>query len=231
MFLDLFPPFIVGLIGSLHCLGMCGPLIVAYSLQLSGTGTAAVRAGVKAGMWHHFVFHAGRLATYGFLGALAAGIFYLANLTLFFKQFRGGLTLVGGVLMILLGLVLLKVFPLPCFLMRLCGEKGIVGRVSSASLLRGKQLTSKIGLGVATGFLPCGLSWAMIAKAAATQNIPLGFLTMVAFGLGTVPVLFLTGVTASFISVRTRLLGERIAALSVILMGLILVFKGGRIFV
>jgi uncharacterized protein len=231
MFFDLFPSFIVGLIGSLHCLGMCGPLIVAYSLHLSGAGTAPLPAGVKAGMWHHIFFHAGRLATYGFLGALAAGIFYLANLTLFFKQFRGGLTLVGGVLMILLGLVLLKVFPLPGFLVRLCGEKGIVGRVSPASLLRGKQFSSKVGLGVATGFLPCGLSWAMIAKAAATQNIPMGFLTMVAFGLGTVPVLFLTGVTASFISFRTRLLGEKIAALSVILMGLILVYKGGRIFV
>ena len=133
--------------------------------------------------------------------------------------------------MILLGLVLLKVFPLPCFLMRLCGEKFIVGRVSPASLLHAKRSTSRIGLGVATGFLPCGLSWAMIAKAAATQNIPMGFLTMVAFGLGTVPVLFLTGVTASFISVRTRLLGEKMAALSVILMGLILVYKGGRIFV
>jgi len=231
MFFDLFPSFIVGFIGSLHCLGMCGPLIVAYSLHLSGTGTAAVPGEVKAGMWHHISFHAGRLATYGFLGALAAGLFYLANLTLLFWQFRGGLTLIGGVLMILLGLVLLKVLPLPGYLMRLCGEKGIVGMASPASLLRGKQLTSRIGLGIATGFLPCGLSWAMIAKAAATQNIPLGFLTMVAFGLGTVPVLFLTGMTASFISIRTRLLGEKVAASSVILMGLILVYKGGRILV
>jgi len=231
MFFDLFPSFIVGLIGSLHCLGMCGPLIVAYSLHLSGTGTVSARAGVRAGVWHHIFFHTGRLATYGFLGALGAGLFYLANLTVFFKQFRGGLSLIGGVLMILLGLALLKVLPLPGFLMRLCGEKGIIGIASPGSLLQGKQSTSKVGLGVATGFLPCGLSWAMIVKAAATQNIPMGFLTMVAFGLGTVPVLFLTGMSASFISIRTRLLGERVAALSVILMGLILVYKGGRILV
>jgi uncharacterized protein len=229
MFLELFPPFAVGFVGSLHCLGMCGPLIVAYSLHLSGTGTAAVPGEVKAGMWHHISFHAGRLATYGFLGALAAGLFYLANLTLVFWQVRGGLTVIGGMLMIVLGLVLLKVLPLPGFLTRLLGKEGIVGK--GAPLLRGKQLTSRIGLGIATGFLPCGLSWAMIAKAAATQNIPLGFLTMVAFGLGTVPVLFLTGMTASFISIRTRLLGEKVAASSVILMGLILVYKGGRILV
>ena len=231
MFFDLFPSFIVGLIGSLHCLGMCGPLIVAYSLHLAGPGTAAVPAGIKAGIGHHIFFHAGRLATYGFMGALGAGLFYVANLTVFFKQFRGGGTLIGGVLMILLGLVLLKILPLPGFLMRLCGEKGMIGSGSAASLLQGKQSTSKVGLGVATGFLPCGLSWAMIVKAAATQNIPMGFLTMVAFGLGTVPVLFLTGMSASFISIRVRLLGERVAALSVILMGLILVYKGGRILV
>jgi hypothetical protein len=71
----------------------------------------------------------------------------------------------------------------------------------------------------------------MIAKAAATQNVAVGFLTMIAFGLGTIPILLMTGVSASFFSLKTRLFGERIAALSVILMGLILVYRGGRSFV
>jgi hypothetical protein len=231
MFLELFPSFIVGLIGSLHCLGMCGPLIVAYSLHLSGTGAVPARAGFRAGVWHHIFFHTGRLATYGFLGALGAGLFYVADLTVFFKQFRGGGTLTGGVLMIALGLVLLKVLPAPGFLSTFIGAGGFSKVLSPAVMLQAKGSISKVGLGVATGFLPCGLSWAMIVKAAATQHIPLGFLTMIAFGLGTVPVLFLTGMSASFISIRVRLMGERVAALSVILMGLILVYKGGRILV
>jgi hypothetical protein len=88
-----------------------------------------------------------------------------------------------------------------------------------------------MALGLATGFLPCGLSWAMIAKAATTHSLPLGFLTMVAFGLGTVPALFATGVSASFLSIKVRILGEKIAALSLIAMGLVLITKGGRIFV
>jgi len=111
-----FAPFIVGFLGSFHCLGMCGPLVIAYSLHVSGTGQSPKPAQVKAGLWHHVFFHAGRLATYGFLGALGAGLFYVANLTVFFKQFRGGGTLIGGVLMIALGLVLLKVLPAPGFL-------------------------------------------------------------------------------------------------------------------
>jgi uncharacterized protein len=80
------------------------------------------------------------------------------------------------------------------------------------------------------GFLPCGLSWAMIVKAATTQSSLAGFLIMVAFGLGTVPALFLPGISASLLSLRSRLVGERLAALSVIVMGLILVFKGAKMF-
>jgi sulfite exporter TauE/SafE len=86
-------------------------------------------------------------------------------------------------------------------------------------------------LGLAAGFLPCGLSWAMIIKAATTQDVTAGFLTMGAFGLGTVPALFLMGFSASFLSLKARFLGERIAAFSLLAMGLILIFKGGRIFV
>jgi sulfite exporter TauE/SafE len=71
----------------------------------------------------------------------------------------------------------------------------------------------------------------MIAKAAATQQVLLGFLTMIAFGMGTIPILLMTGVSASLFSLRMRLLGERLSGLAVILMGLILVYKGGKIFV
>ena len=268
MFLDLFAPFVVGLVGSLHCLGMCGPLILAYSLHLQhpqerlSTDSSKVHIGTA----HHLLFHAGRLLTYGFLGALAASLFYVANLALFFKEFRGGFTMLGGVLMILFGLVILKVVRLPAFATWVDDAKGVAGIGWFASFFHGqvgwkprrvggeesrpsnhiyisrkprpvgeelhsKRLVSKVALGLATGFLPCGLSWAMIAKAAATQQVPLGFLTMIAFGLGTVPILLMTGVSASFFSLRMRLLGERLSGVAVILMGLILAYKGGRIFV
>ena len=248
MLFDLFAPFVVGLVGSLHCLGMCGPLILAYSLHLQhpqerfSTDSSKVHMGTA----HHLLFHAGRLLTYGFLGALAASLFYVANLALFFKEFRGGFTMLGGVLMILFGLVILKVVRLPAFATWVNDAKGVAGIGWFASFfhrqvgwkprpvgeeLHSKRLVSKVALGLATGFLPCGLSWAMIAKAAATQQVSLGCLTMIAFGLGTVPILLMAGVSASFFSLRMRLLGERLSGVAVILMGLILAYKGGRIFV
>jgi sulfite exporter TauE/SafE len=68
----------------------------------------------------------------------------------------------------------------------------------------------------------------MIARAATTQDPFRGFLTMVLFGLGTVPALFLTGVSASIVSVKMRLTGEKVAAMAIIAMGAILIFKGVR---
>jgi hypothetical protein len=177
---------------------------------------------------HHLAFHLGRVITYGFLGALAGFLFNLASLDRFFLHLRAGMTLAGGVLMIFLGLVLLGVMPMPRLSLYTAGGgngKGSIGR-----LLRAQTPYSRVGLGMAVGFLPCGLSWAMIVKAATTHNIAAGFLTMVAFGLGTVPALLLPGVSASLLSLKMRILGERLAALSIIAMGLILVFKGAKIF-
>ncbi|MDY0042528.1 MAG: sulfite exporter TauE/SafE family protein [Desulforhabdus sp.] len=232
--LELLAPFSIGFIGSLHCLGMCGPLVLAYSLHIRSDQkqpTDTLSTAWKSGFWHHSGFHLGRIITYGLLGALAAGLFHLADLSRFFADLRGSMTLLGGALMVLIGLVLLHVLPLPSFLTSVpTGTDTLWGR-SVPRLLRSHSVGSKLLLGLATGFLPCGLSWAMIIKAATTQNPAAGFLTMAAFGLGTVPALFLTGLSASVLSLKTRILGEKVAAVSVIAMGLILVFKGAKVFV
>jgi uncharacterized protein len=234
MILDLIAPFLVGFVGSLHCLGMCGPLVLAYSLSLKGTDRRDLGVGTSSwsnGLSHHMVFHAGRILTYGALGALVAGLFHMADLSGFFKNLRGSVTLLGGVLMVLLGLFLLKLLRLPCwFTPSLVNKPSFRGR-SFHSLLHSDRSGSKIALGLATGFLPCGLSWAMMVKAATTQTIAGGFLTMAAFGLGTAPALLLTGLSASLLSLKIRVFGERAAGLSIVAMGLILLFKGARTFV
>jgi sulfite exporter TauE/SafE len=232
--LELLAPFIIGFIGSGHCLGMCGPLILAYSLHIkSDQGRANVPGASPTGkgLFHHLTFHSGRLLSYGLLGASAAALFHIVGSSKFFFNLRGGITLLGGSLMILLGLVLLKIVPLPTSFSLLSTSSTSFSRHLLPAPFQSQRLGSKMALGIATGFLPCGLSWSMIVKAATTENIAEGFFTMVAFGLGTLPVLFLTGLSASFLSFRTRVLGEKVAALSVIVMGLILVFKGARIFV
>jgi uncharacterized protein len=219
----------IGFLGSLHCVGMCGPLVLAYSLQISGTPAPPCPSGARLfhrGIGHHLAFHLGRLATYGFLGATAALLFHLADMDRLLLNLRAVMTLAGGVLMVLMGFALMRIIPLPGIAW--FSSSNSKAKARFASLLGSRSPYAKLALGMAVGFLPCGLSWAMIAKAATTQHALTGFLVMVAFGLGTVPALFLPGISASLLSLRWRLMGERLAALSVIAMGLILVFKAGR---
>lgn len=221
--------FATGLMGSLHCLGMCGPLVVAYSLHLQPTGASGspVSHGyLPAGLIHHLVYHAGRLATYGFLGALAAGLVRLGGESVPLQGLRSTVTLLAGILMVLFGLVLLKTMPLPFA----SAMASLPGNAMLSRLIRtrlaSRGLASKWMLGFGTGFLPCMLSWAMIIQAGATGSPVAGFLFMTVFGLGTMPVLLFTGLFASLLTLRMRFAGERLAALSVIVMGTILFLKG-----
>jgi len=230
---ELLAPFLIGLVGSLHCLGMCGPLVMAYSLHIrlqNLTQPTAIKAIWSRGFFHHLAFHGGRVITYGLLGGLAATLAHLTSFNQVMGNLRGGFTLGAGILMIILGMVLLKILPFPLLSLPSFGSGSFWGRIFS-SLFRSQSLSAKVLLGMVTGFLPCMLSWAMILKAATASHPLAGFLTMAFFGAGTVPVLFFTGLPASLLSLRARFLGERIAAASVIFMGLILIFKGTKYFV
>jgi len=228
MVIDLLGPLFIGLVGSLHCLGMCGPLVMAYSLHIRPLerGPMEISSLWSKGLIHHVAFHLGRLITYGLLGALAAGLAHFIGFADFFSGLRSSVTLGGGILMVLFGLVLLKVIPLR---MPSMGGGSFFSRLFP-TMFQSESLPSKLALGVSTGFLPCMLSWAMIIKAVTTQNPIMGFSTMASFGLGTVPVLFFTGLSASLLTLKIRFLGERVAAFSVIAMGFILLFKGARYF-
>ncbi len=234
MIFTLLTSFAVGFVGSLHCLGMCGPLVLAYSLRLRNQGGQAVpswSSSLGVGLRHHLSFHFGRLFTYGLLGALAAGLFRIADLSLFFLNLRGGMTLLAGALMAFFGLLLLKIVPMPGLFLLPYGKAEALWNRLSPALSASSRWSSRLGLGVAAGFLPCGLSWAMIVKAANSRDALEGFFTMVAFGLGTVPALCTVGLSSTFVSMKVRLLGERVAAASLIAMGMMMIVKGGRIFV
>ena len=227
-----FFPLIIGLMGSLHCLGMCGPLVLAYSFHLAGSAPerGAGGAGVRSGSWgrasaHHLAFHVGRLLTYGVLGGLAAGLFRAADLSRFFSGFREAFNFSAGALLVFLGLLILKVIPLPAFISDTAFSSTFPGSILKR-LFRSRSPGSKMLLGMATGTLPCCLSWAMIVTAATTRDPVRGFFTMVIFGLGTVPSLLIAGLSASVLSHKIRAMGERLAAFLVVIMGVIFILKG-----
>jgi sulfite exporter TauE/SafE len=231
MTMEFLAPFLIGLLGSLHCLGMCGPLVMAYSVHIKSPEPWAVYRSSSPwvkGFFHHLAFHFGRLTTYGTLGALAAGLLNIAGFNLYLTV-RGGVILTGGILITLLGMVFLRVIALPDLFARFSSNPGIVWNRFLPTLFQYPGSISKIALGMASGLLPCCLSASMLVKAATTENMAAGFMTMVAFGLGTVPTLLFLGISASLFTLRTKRIGERLAALAVIFMGLILIFQGAKL--
>lgn len=224
---EILSSFLVGLTGSLHCVGMCGPLIIALSLQSGKTyRKSADRRFFTGTASCHLAFHAGRIITYALLGGVVAGVFSSLDVHRFSMQYRAAIAAVSGLAIIGLGLVILGVFPLPGFVARLLSPQASVFGRKLAGLLNSEKPGSKIGLGLLAGLLPCGLTWAMLVAAAATLSPVKGLAMMFSFGIGTVPILLAAGIPASFASARVRLLGERAAAIFICIMGASMAVRG-----
>ncbi len=229
MLVDFIAPLTIGFMGSLHCLGMCGPIVVACFITPAWsckTDESSLLASLAPDIRQQLVFHLGRLATYGMLGSLAAGLFQAAEIGRMIFNYGSILNFVGGLLLLFLGLTLLKIFPVPACMKRITAAPAffLAGRLRP--LFRSRRLASRLCLGMAVGLLPCCLSWAMILTAASTQDPVRGFGVMAAFWLGTTPSLFPIGLSSSFLSLRIRAYGEKAAALSIMIMGVVLLSRG-----
>jgi sulfite exporter TauE/SafE len=141
-----------------------------------------------------------------------------------FEKVGEVVSIISGIIMILAGLAMLGLVPLPTRL-SLSGNSVAVNRLHGA-LIREKSFLSKFSLGFLTPLLPCGLLYAMLAKAAASGSVVHGALTMAVFGIGMAPSLMLLGGFTSFFSARLRKGAETVAAVTVMLMGVILVLRG-----
>jgi len=207
--------FGLGLAGSLHCAGMCGPIVLSYSVALRGPRLGA-----------HAAYNAGRILTYMLLGALAgtAGrglglLGRLAGLASGARIFAGAAMILAGVLMI--GLV-------PSNTLARIGQRGIMRRFSHGlgPLILGPRTRHKVVLGLMLGFLPCGLIYAALLKALEAGDALSGALTMLAFGLGTAGALCAVGMLSSLAGAHMGRWSNRVAAVSVMLFGAILLWRG-----
>jgi uncharacterized protein len=203
---------LTGLLASAHCVGMCGPIVLAYALQKGPDGKA-----VKS-WWMHVAYNSGRIFAYAAVGALVG---YFGTMIASLDQWAATVSLVSGVLMILAGIVMLDIIPLPAR----ATNSGLF-RKAHARLLLNPSPGSKFLLGLLTPLLPCGVLYAMVGKAAAAGSLAAGAATMAVFGAGMTPGLFALGGLSSLLSARVRKGAERVAAVFVILMGVTLVLRG-----
>jgi sulfite exporter TauE/SafE len=206
--LELGLVFLLGLVSSLHCVQMCGPIVLAFSLPLN-------RADSLRAQLH---YNAGRILTYSVLGAIAGavgnGIGMLGRLA----GVASGARVLAGIAMIVAGVLMIGLLPSNGLVT--IQSRGITKRIGRRLLAPGGKFT----LGLTLGFLPCGLVYAALLKAVETGSAIAGALTMLAFGGGTAVALLTLGAASSFI--RFPRWSNRIAAVSIMAAGALLVWRG-----
>jgi uncharacterized protein len=184
--------FMIGLLGSSHCLGMCG----GFALTVASQSIS----------WNHnllrqTLYTLGRVFTYAVLGALAGfGGWRLEKLMPSVVPVPAILAILAGGLLLYQGLAATG----------LLTKKGVRGQSPClagsffANFLLGPRWMQVFLAGVFTGLLPCGLLYGMIALAASTHQLLPAMVMMIVFGLGTAPAMLLAGVSGQLVSVSVR---------------------------
>jgi len=180
--------FLIGLLGGVHCAGMCGGIVSALSLQMPG---AVVRA---APAWTlHLAYNLGRIVSYAIAGALMGVFGSLGLLLNNWLPVQMSLYVAANLMMVALGLYLTGVTQTLAFTER-AGQL-LWRRVQPATqrFLPVRGVAQAFPLGMLWGWLPCGLVYSVLAMALLSGSAMRGAATMLAFGLGTLPNLMLAG--------------------------------------
>ena len=207
--------FVSGVLVSAHCIGMCGGIAATMSL-----GTRSItEALLRQGFWS-----LGRTLTYMFLGIMVASIgakFLKSQGHAIWLQAM--FAIVAGVLLIIQGL-----HAAGWLSWRVRRRSGIpcVTRTVFSQFFRGGSSTGVFIAGLLTGFLPCGLVYSFLALAASSGSVAKGVLIMMCFGLGTIPVMLVTGAGLSLATIGIRRKLIQVAAVSVVVTGLMTAARG-----
>lgn len=208
--------FIVGLLGGVHCLGMCGGVVGGLTFSLE----ARVQTSWLRMMPYQVLYNLGRLTSYGIIGAVFGAFGVALGSIAAFLPAQQLLQVVAGVFMIALGLYLGGWWFGVAKIERL--GQSIWARLApyAQKMTPVKHYHQAWLYGLVWGWLPCGLVYSMLIMAM-TAGSPLnGATVMLAFGLGTLPNLLLMGVFAFYFTRFARMVWvKRVAGLSVILLG------------
>lgn len=205
--------FLTGLLGGVHCVGMCGGIVGAFSLQLPGSGPR---------LSYHLAANLGRLASYVIAG-LIAGV--LGSTSAFLSHLFPAekiLYVFANLVLIALGLHLAGIWSGVLVLEKAGG--GVWKRLQPLfkKLVPIQTVPQAFAAGMVWGWLPCGLVYSVLIAALASGSALQGGLTMLAFGLGTLPNLLLMGVFASQLQRLLTRRGVKLGAgLVIIALGLV----------
>lgn len=201
----------MGLLSSFHCVGMCGP--IAFSLPSQNLSPAKKTLGILA-------YNGGRIVTYSLLGV----VFGLIGRQLWISGLQQWFSIVAGIFILVILLQSLAGRPflhLPGFWRVSQWVQNLIGKFILKPTIQGKLM-----LGMANGLLPCGLVYLAITGALAAGTVEGAAAFMAAFGLGTVPAMFLLSYFGFLIKVSTRNTIKKAVPYFVGLVGVLLILRG-----
>lgn len=197
--------FLTGLLGSFHCVGMCGPI----ALALPTIGNSFNEKIVS-----RLLYNFGRIITYSFLGLL----FGTFGFGLKLAGFQQSISIGAGVLIIITVLLngkLSSKFSFSFFSGSLIGK-----------LFKQKSYFSMLGIGLLNGLLPCGFVYIAVIASVASQDAFQGALFMMLFGLGTLPLMFVVSLIGQFLSIKIRSRINKFTPVFAILIACVFILRG-----
>ncbi|MDH3975742.1 MAG: sulfite exporter TauE/SafE family protein [Deltaproteobacteria bacterium] len=208
--LDLSMAFSVGIIGSIHCVGMCGGIVAALTMGRPSVWLAGIT-----------LYHAGRIVSYSLIGLLLGFLGHMFTDMSGISLARRFLSITAGILMIFFALQVGGFIPEKLFQSIFSIPSGLLRKTA-----QGKALFFWAIAGAANGLLPCGMVYAAGSLALKEANLIHSMLIMAAFGLGTVPAMTGLAVIIRKWAPLTKGRFIRITAVILLLFGLFTITRG-----
>ena len=202
----------LGIISSLHCIGMCGPIALLLPVDRANSSRKALQI---------LLYHLGRLTAYGVLGfvfGLLGRGFYLAGM-------QQQLSIVVGILMIAIALIPEKVFARYNF------SQPVYRAIAAVKSHLGQQFKRKspdalFTIGLLNGFLPCGMVYAALFGALAMPRLTESVGYMLLYGMGTIPLMSLVVYAQSWITVPVRQRLQQLIPVVAVGIGVLFIVRG-----
>ncbi len=208
----LFTALLLGLMGSFHCLGMCGPIAFILPVDRKNKFKMSLQT---------LLYHLGRMTAYGLLGLLF-GYFGKGVSMMGFQQ---KVSLIMGILMVVFAFVpaskVLRLKPLAAWNKVVYFIKNSLGEY-----LQKRSTLGFYVIGFFNGLLPCGLVYMALVGAMATGDPWMGALYMIIFGLGTSPMMTLAIYLGNFVSVKLRNRINKMIPYAVAVVGILFILRG-----
>lgn len=208
----LYSAFILGLISSLHCIGMCGPIAMMLPVDRQNEAKRVTQI---------ITYHLGRLSAYATIGL----IFGLLGRGFFLAGLQQKMSIFIGIAMILVVLIPEKVFARYNFSKPVYK---VISRIKSSlgNQFKNKSYKSLFAIGLLNGFLPCGMVYMALFGAIAMQSASFGVLYMVLFGLGTVPLMTVVVYVNSLIRLPFRNKIQKAIPYVAVIIGVLFILRG-----